>query len=197
MAVAFRRTGDDELTGGLDLNERTIVAELLSQTKTMIEPRERPDTGDEFMNLVAGLDDTYDAQEVAERDPVVRRILPDGHRDDPEAAAEFRAATEHGLREQKSARLQVALEVLLHAAPTDDDVRLTNAQAVDLMMALADTRLALGERLELRTDEDSDRLHEELQAMDPDGPVDQRLAIGLYYDFLTWLQESLAIALME
>lgn len=197
MAVAFRRTGEDELTGGLDLNERTIIAELLGQTRTMIEPHDRTDTGDEFLDLVAGLDDAYDAQEVAGRDPVVRRILPDGHRDDPEAAAEFRAATERGLREQKAVRLQNSLEMLLHADPTDDDVRLTNNQAADLMMALADTRLALGERLELRTDEDSDRLHEQIEAMSPDSQPDQRLAIGLYYDFLTWVQETLAIALMQ
>lgn len=197
MATAFQRTGRDELVGGLDLNERTIVAELLNQTRLMIEPHERTDTGDAFLDLVEGLGDSYDSREVAERDPVVRRILPDGHRDDPEAASEFRAATERGLREQKAARLLSSLEVLLHADPSDEEVRLTDSQAVDLMMALADTRLALGERLELRTDEDSERLQEELDRMDPDEPVDQRLAIGMYYDFLTWLQETLTLALMD
>lgn len=197
MATAFQRTGRDELVGGLDLNERTIVAELLNQTRLMIEPHERTDTGDAFLDLVEGLGDSYDSREVAERDPVVRRILPDGHRDDPEAASEFRAATERGLREQKAARLLSSLEVLLHADPADEEVRLTDSQAVDLMMALADTRLALGERLELRTDADSERLQEELDRMDPDEPVDQRLAIGMYYDFLTWLQETLTLALMD
>lgn len=193
MAEAFRRKGD-QLVGVLDDTERSIVVELLRQTREMVAPIDSVDTGDAFTDLMATLDDSYDPAEVAQRDPVVRRLLPDGNREDPQAAAEFRAATERNLREQKTRKLTAAID-LLDAVPAGKrKVRISHEDAVTLMMALADVRLALGERLDLRTDEDSDRLHRALDDPNPQDP--QRFAIGLYYDFLTWLQESLALALM-
>lgn len=63
------------------------------------------------------------------------------------------------------------------------------------MMALADVRLALGERLGLRTDEDSLKLHADLnseQALE-----EPRLTLMYYYEFLTWLQETISLALVD
>ena len=63
------------------------------------------------------------------------------------------------------------------------------------MVALTDVRLVLGERLGLRTDEDA-------EALAPSGSTEAdagRPGRGYwrrYYDFLTWLQESLTQALM-
>lgn len=194
MAQAFQRKRD-RLVGRLDQTERSIVIELMAQTREMVAPEQQAATGDAFTDLISTLGDSYDPSEVAERDPVVRRLLPDGHRDDQEAAAEFRAATERTLREQKTRKLTAAIDLLLGVPDNQDKLSFEVPDAITLMMALADVRLALGERLELRTDEDSEQLHADLEAMtDPD---QQRLAIGLYYDFLTWLQESLALALTE
>lgn len=193
MAQAFQRKGE-RIVGRLDVTERAVVVELMAQTRQLVEPQETPSTGDAFTDLVSRLGDSYDPSEVAERDPVVRRILPDGHRDDPEAAAEFRAATERGLREQKTRKLTAAIDLLVAVPEREDKLKLEQSEAITLMMALADVRLALGERLELRTDEDSDRLHQEIESLEG-APDQQRLAIGLYYDFLTWLQESLALSL--
>lgn len=194
MAQAFQRKRD-RLVGRLDQTERSIVIELMAQTREMVAPEQQAATGDAFTDLISTLGDSYDPSEVAERDPVVRRLLPDGHRDDQEAAAEFRAATERTLREQKTRKLTAAIELLLGVPDNQDKLSFEVPDAITLMMALADVRLALGERLELRTDEDSEQLHADLEAMT--GPDQQRLAIGLYYDFLTWLQESLALALTE
>jgi hypothetical protein len=194
MAQAFQRKRD-RLVGRLDQTERSIVIELMAQTREMVAPEQQPATGDAFTDLISTLGDSYDPSEVAERDPVVRRLLPDGHRDDQEAAAEFRAATERTLREQKTRKLTAAIDLLLGVPDNQDKLSFEVPDAITLMMALADVRLALGERLELRTDEDSEQLHADLEAMT--GPDQQRLAIGLYYDFLTWLQESLALALTE
>lgn len=194
MAQAFQRKRD-RLVGRLDQTERSIVIELMAQTREMVAPEQQAATGDAFTDLISTLGDSYDPSEVAERDPVVRRLLPDGHRDDQEAAAEFRAATERTLREQKTRKLTAAIDLLLGVPDNQDKLSFEVPDAITLMMALADVRLALGERLELRTDEDSEQLHADLEAMT--APDQQRLAIGLYYDFLTWLQESLALALTE
>lgn len=193
MAEAFRRKRGT-IVGKLDMTERVIVIELLAQTRELVAPETDESTGDAFTDLMRSLGDSYDPAELAERDPVVRRILPDGHRDDPEAAAEFRAATERNLREQKTRKLTAAIDLLLAVPEDESRLSMTQGEAITLMMALADVRLALGERLELRTDEDSERLHRQVESME--GADQQRLAIGLYYDFLTWLQESIALAIM-
>ena len=59
---------------------------------------------------------------------------------------------------------------------------------------LTDVRLLLGERLGLRTDEDADALQDRLEEASPDDP---QLDLAAYYDFMTWLQESLAQALLD
>lgn len=191
MATAFRRKGASYVAG-LDATERLIVIDLIAQTLTLVEPEPRASTGNAFEDLVAQLEDGPDPQEVADRDPVLQRILPDGNRDDPEAAAEFRSATERSLRETKSTNMRVAIRAL---KASGDKVRFTREEALALMLALADVRLALGERLDLRTDSDSERLSQEIEDGDFDSG-DPRLAAAMYYDFLTWLQESLALALM-
>ena len=61
-----------------------------------------------------------------------------------------------------------------------------------MVVALTDVRLVLGERLGLRTDEDLDELEAQVASLDDDDPAVYALAV---YDFLTWLQETLAHAL--
>ncbi|RNI23244.1 DUF2017 domain-containing protein [Flexivirga caeni] len=191
MATAFRRKGS-RVVAKLDGNERAIVRELLDQTRQLLAPS--GGTGDPVEDLFAGLGETPDPDELAHRDPALARLLPDGHRDDPEVAAEFRALTENGLRQRKTANLSTAIEALDQPA-TRDKLELDLGQAQALLIGLSDVRLALGERLGLRTDEDSEQLQQDLAAAGAAGADDPQLVIGLYYDFLTWLQESLALAL--
>ena len=63
-----------------------------------------------------------------------------------------------------------------------------------MLTALTDVRLVLGERMGLRTDEDVDVLEAAAATLDPDDPLAYALAI---YDFLTWLQETLASAMLD
>jgi len=67
------------------------------------------------------------------------------------------------------------------------------------VVALTDVRLLLGERLGLRTDEDADALQDRLEAAAEDDAAqdDPQLYLAAYYDFMTWLQESLTQALMS
>ncbi len=61
------------------------------------------------------------------------------------------------------------------------------------MVALTDVRLVIGERLGLREDEDVERLEIAVAEAGEEHPMAH--AVGVY-EFLTWLQETLAHALM-
>lgn len=193
MATAFKRKGS-RVTARLDDNERAIVRELLDQTRQLLIPSGGL-SGDPVEDLMAGLGSAPDAEELAHRDPALARLLPDGHRGDEDIAAEFRSLTEHSLRQRKVATLSTAIEALDQPA-SRDRLELDLGQAQALLVGLADVRLALGERLQLRTDEDSERLQQELADAGNGAGDDPRLVTGLYYDFLTWMQESLAGALL-
>jgi Domain of unknown function (DUF2017) len=196
VARAFKRKGD-RFVARLDEVEREVVVGLLEQTHEFLAPVRREPTGDPFDDLVARLglprleDADGDAPQ-APRDPALERLLPSAHRDDPQMAAEFRRLTEHGLRERKAANLATAISAL--RTPDGDKVRLDQEQAQAMVVALTDVRLLLGERLGLRTDEDSDALQDRLEVASEDDP---QLHLAAYYDFTTWLQESLTQALMD
>jgi hypothetical protein len=195
VAKAFRRKGA-RFVAQLDEDERGVVVWLLKQTYELLAPEPREPSGDAFDDLVARmglprLSDLADESERPLRDPALERLLPSAHRDDPELAEEFRRLTEHGLREGKAANLATAMAALLDSE--GDKVRLDQDQAQATVVALTDTRLLLGERLGLRSDEDADALQDRLEATSEDDP---RLYLAACYDFLTWLQESLVQALM-
>jgi len=195
VAKAFKRKGD-RFVAQLDEVEREVVVSLLEQTKEFLAPVYREPTGDPFVDLVATLgvsqpgDSMLDDPQ-APRDPALERLFPSAHRGDPAMAAEFRRLTEQGLRERKTANLATAIAGLL--AADGDKVRLTLEQAQATVVALTDVRLLLGERLGLRTDKDAEDLQDRLEAASEDDP---ELFLAAYYDFMTWLQESLTQALM-
>lgn len=199
MARGFRRTGR-LYVATIDEMERGVVAGLMDQTRDLIAPPEREPTGDPFEDLVAGLGVSLAAQdqtpdtpdELAHRDPALDRLLPTAHRGDDQVAAEFRRLTEHGLRDRKATNLATAVAALRRA--TGDRLELTREEAEATVIALTDTRLLLGERLGLRTDEDATHLEERLAGLDDDDPTVYAVS---FYDFLTWLQESLTNALMR
>ncbi|HEY5990560.1 MAG TPA: DUF2017 domain-containing protein, partial [Streptosporangiaceae bacterium] len=117
-------------------------------------------------------------------DPAIARLLPNGYRDDPEAAGEFRRYTEQGLRSGKVAAARTVLATL----PGDGGrVRLGREDAEVWLRALNDVRLALGVRLEITEDYE----HE----LADDSGTDPRSAYLQVYDWLTFLQESLVRAL--
>lgn len=193
MATAFRQRRG-RLVASFDAEEIEVVVHVLRLTRDFVAP-ERPDTGDPFLDLVAGLGDEVDPEEPS--DPALARLLPPASRDDAEQAAEFRRLTEHGLRSRKAATISTAIEALRAATPPKVELDLDQGRA--LAIALTDARLILGERLGLRTDEDSERLHAELEAalvgeIELDPGTAQKMA---YYDFLSWLQESVTSALMS
>ena len=136
---------------------------------------------------------------VAPSDPAVARLLPDASRDDPDLAAEFRRLTQDDLRAAKAASLDLLRTTLLAQVPgaEDDELVVGRADGGRVAAALTDVRLVLAERLGLRTDEDAEALHVELERVSGRRPDDdRRRALAELYDALTWWQETLVVALV-
>ena len=195
MARAFRRRGA-RMVARLDRNEREVVASLMEQTRSLLAP-DVASTGDDFADLIASLewgaapDALPRGTDPGDRDPALARLLPDAHRGDPQVAAEFRRLTEQDLRRRKSDALTTSIEALREKVDRDR-VSLDPDEAQAFLIALTDTRLLLGERLGLRTEEDVEAWEARVEA-DPDDPFAYAAAL---YDFLTWLQDGLVGALM-
>ncbi|MGL5851044.1 MAG: DUF2017 domain-containing protein [Phycicoccus sp.] len=202
MARGFRRKGHGggiRFVASLDDLERATVAGLMEQVHDLLEPpaRVEPDAaGDEFDAIVAGL--ALGPSVAAEgpspdrggRDPALDRLLPTAHREDDEVASEFRRLTEAGLRTRKAAALGSSAALLRGV----DQVRLDRGGAMQFLTALTDVRLVLGERMGLRTDEDVELMERASSSLDAEDPLVHALAV---YDFLTWLQETLASAMLD
>jgi hypothetical protein len=164
------------------------VAELLGsgEEATADEPTagEDPlegswDSPEEFAAML-GLSTSTNAPE----DPVLARLLPDGYRDDAEAAGDFRRYTEQDLRSGKVATARTVLATL----PEDGGhIQLTADDAQAWLRAINDVRLALGVRLSITED-----FQERMGQLEPDDP---RSAYFWVYDWLTYLQETLVRAL--
>ena len=166
-------------------------------------------------------DDIHGAPVEAPTDPAVRRLLPDAS-SDPEIAGEFRRYTDDDLRQRKVERLLLFAELLLEVPPSADEsdqldfvIMVDEAEAI--AGALADIRLVIGERLGLRSDEDSEELYEAVTATwqgddDDEGDDDEgsrsrstagegmggpRLFLGSVFLLAGYLQESLTDCMLE
>ena len=157
---AFRfRHGD--VVARLDPAEAGIVGLLLDQLEQLL---------------------AADADDVA-GDPVMARLLPDGHRSDPDLAADYRELTESSLRSGKTDDLAIVRATLPEGG---GEIRLDRDQAGAWLRTSNDLRLALGTRLDITEDtEPPDEIADE---------QDQQLAV---YYWLTSLKGSLVDALAD
>lgn len=185
----------------LDAQERQLLARLLDEVAQLLDDG-RPRSDDPLAVLV-GFDlrlpddapegdaeeDAEDEDPPGDEDPALARLLPAAHRDDPELAAEFRRLTESGLRDRKRSSLALASAALQRRG----HVVLSREEASALLKGLTDTRLVLGERLGLQTDEDADMIADVRPPRG--GDDDPWVAVVLLYDVLTWWQESLVTVL--
>ncbi len=156
----FRVVRSGDVVARLDPAESTVVGLLLDQLEQL---------------LAADADDVGD-------DPVLARLLPDGHRGDAEIAADYREMTESALRGGKADDLAIVRATLPAGG---GEVRLDADQAGAWLRSTNDLRLALGTRLDISEDTEP-----------PDevtGEEDQQLAV---YYWLTALQGSLVDALV-
>jgi hypothetical protein len=188
----FRPTKGGGARARLAASEASLLRSLVGQVMTLIAPDgPEPPPGssgqpgeEDIAALEALLHEPAGESPQAPEDPVLARLLPDGYRDDPEAAGEFRRYTEPGLR---SAKQQAAQEMLDTLPDAGGRIQLTQDQAVAWLKALNDVRLALGVRLGVTED-----FEEQWARL---GPEDPQWAAFEVYAWLGAVQESLVQAL--
>jgi hypothetical protein len=163
--------------------EATLLRNLVGQIMDLVEPAERvPQADPELAALEAMVQGPGSAE--APEDPVLARLLPDGYRDDPEAAGEFRMYSEPALR---SAKYQNAQDMLDSLPASGGRIQLTGEQALAWLKALNDVRLALGVRLGV-----TEEFEDQWARLKPDDP--QWTAFEVYA-WLGAVQESLVQAM--
>lgn len=129
-------------------------------------------------------------------DPALLRLFPHAAPHDAEVSEEFRRFTEHELKAIKIDRLRA---IWIALTSDDDEWAVAETDVMSTAAALTDVRLVLASRLGIVTDEDANALHRDveaaqvaLEADDADlGETPERIWMGLLYQALTWLQESL------
>jgi len=181
--------------------EASLLRSLVGQIMALVDPQGPEESAvivDPDPRGPAGSRDAAEAAEVAAleamvhgpgsesppEDPVLARLLPDGYRDDPDSAGEFRKYTEPALR---SAKYQAAQEMLDTLPDEGGRIQLTADQALSWLKALNDVRLALGVRLGV-----TEEFEEQWSRLKPDDPQ------WTAYEVYAWLgavQESLVQAL--
>ena len=196
----------------LDDEERMVVARIVADVGLLLggeqfgmaDPgsRHSPAADDDMDDIFAhlrGLEESLAEPD----DPAVLRLLPSASRDDRDVSDEFRRLTEGDLRDLKVARLRTMWEQLSEDGP---EWEIDAAEAMSTAAALTDVRLVLASRLSLDSDEDADRLHGEIElashALGTDAEEDlgvdpERVWLGMLYQALTWLQESLVQVAMR
>jgi Domain of unknown function (DUF2017) len=177
--MAGFRASSGGVTARFARPEAAIIRDLVGQVVELVVADMPPPDADELAAMV-GLSESAEVPD----DPVLARLLPDGYRDDPEAANEFRRFTESGLRTAKVESAQTLLSTLPAGG---GKVKLSPEQAEAWLRTLNDVRLALGVRLGVT--DDFDGLSEDVEADDP------RFAYVQVYQWLAFLQESLVAAL--
>lgn len=130
-------------------------------------------------------------------DPVLRRLLPDAYRDDPDDAAEFRRYTEQSLSAAKVSNAELMIGSLVDGGLSFDESDLESTQQIEVeldtetvqawLRSLTDIRLSLAVRLGIETDED---------VMLVGASEDEAIsAMSEIYDWLGYVQESLVASL--
>ncbi|MGI8648432.1 MAG: DUF2017 domain-containing protein [Acidimicrobiales bacterium] len=122
-------------------------------------------------------------------DPALRRLFPDGYRDDQAAANELRRFSEAALR---TGKLAACRQVLADLPTGQGQIRLSAAQAQTWLISLTDARLVLGIRLDINSQ--TDVLAQLTEDCERERPQQARLLLAMY-QHLTYLQESLLEAL--
>jgi hypothetical protein len=131
-------------------------------------------------HLIDELDELIDVMEPD--DEVTQRLFPSAHRDDEQAAAQFRELTEEGLRDAR----RVKYGVIRAALPLSGEaIEITADEQSAWLTSVNDIRLALGTRLGV-TEEEPD--------IDPSSA--QAQTWSLYY-WLTGLQDAMVRAAMR
>jgi hypothetical protein len=186
----------------LDHDERAVVARIVADVGLLLGGEvfgmeSAPTNAEAPRDLLEYLTN-FEAHLAEPDDPAILRLLPNAAPTDREVADEFRRYTEPDLRALKVARLR-----RLWSRLSEDGLRweVAEDEAMETAAALTDVRLVLAARLGIETDADAERLHADV-GLAPDASADglvtdrERIWLGMLYEALTWLQDSLVAFVM-
>ncbi|HAY44310.1 MAG TPA: DUF2017 domain-containing protein [Micrococcaceae bacterium] len=189
MAKAFKN-GARGITGSLASAERKLLRELFSDVITVLDERaqihELPEDLDPLYALTGMRPESATLPEPS--DAAVKRLLPDAS-EDQEVADEFRRLTEADLIAEKISLLRRA-QLLLET----EKLVLSVSEAQGFARALNDVRLVLAERLNIQSEADSERIS---QLVDAAKVTTSEEYLGLVYNLVSWVQDTLMQALMS
>ena len=189
MAHAFHRSAD-RLSTQLEPVEQMLVGQLIEELSEVLRRPDEPGRAEvDPLAKELGLEGLTGRAPEPPDNPIAQRLLPDGYRDDPEAATEFRRYTDDALRASKLADAQV-MTAGLEAAAADPNgrIEIDIEEADHWVRAMNDLRLALGVELGITDEQQQNPARWE---------ADEQLAgRAMLYDFLTWWQDGLVLALM-
>ncbi|MGR3872174.1 DUF2017 domain-containing protein [Streptomyces graminifolii] len=185
----------------LDDVEISIIRSLAVQLLELIGPGPGEDASDDpLAELFA------EGPSEPPADPVLRRLFPDAYTDPEQApdspqdaeermahSAEFRRFTENDLRAGKRENALAVVRTLDALTPGGDGgaiLKLTAEESRQWLGALNDLRLAIGSRLDITDEDDTDDLYR-LPDEDPRKPM------VMAYLWLGGLQETLVSTLMH
>ena len=189
MALGFQRVGD-RVSTQLEPVEQMLITALIDELSEILRRPDEPDRAEiDPLARELGLEGLTGHAPDPPDNPIAARLLPDGYRDDLEAALEFRRYTDDSLRATKLADAEV-MRAGLESAADDPEGRvgMPLAGADNWVRAINDLRLALGVELGI--------------ADDPSGSADRWVGNermegrAMLYDFLTWWQDGLVLSLM-
>lgn len=177
-----------KLRSEMDAHEASVLRSLVASVLGMLEDRAGQAPQDDLAQLTGLRTGNATPPDI----PAVRRLLPDFHRPDPDAAtnADDESADLNGamrsLHEPTiiDAKLAAGAMILRTVPESGGRVVLTPEQAESWLYALNDVRLALGATLDI--DDDTP------ETLDDDDPRAPHLDV---YHWLTWVQDSLVQAL--
>jgi hypothetical protein len=177
MAMGFRRDRKGQVVITLAVEEAAVLRGLIEQLLRLMDDLPGGDPGLAELGISENTKEPEDA--------VLARLFPDGYREDPDAAGEFRRYTEASLRDGKRAAAETVLKSL--DTGLEGELTLDEDQAGAWLRVLNDLRLALGTRLEI-----TEEAYGRYAGLDWDDP---RYGMFAAYDWLTAMQDSLVHAL--
>lgn len=177
MRNPFTRADDGSIVWAAQVFEVGLLTSLAEQLVTIIDaPVWSDDPLERWSNEQA-------ASELDRDDPVIERLFPSAY-EDTDDAAEYRWLMEAEQRSAKSADAQVVLAALGEADARLPLVRIEPGTEQAWLRCSNAMRLALGARLGIETEEDSEALDE----LDEDDPRSQ---VADVYQWLMYVQTCL------
>ena len=135
--------------------------------------------------------------------PILKRLLPNASKFDEQVSAEFRYLARNDIAKSKIANLELLIRLLLEGAARKGRIIIQKEEANGVAAALTDFRLALAEQLDIKDEDDAERLEHEAELWARQAALGGLPTVATDYQFLVSVylvaglaQESLVQAML-